>query len=544
VLEGRRADPVASEAIGPDAPLSYIHLRSSDDFLLLPEAMRPLGVRSGRAGAPGPDGMTAEEVDLPASTASRAGEVRTLHGDKLGVTHVTSMVIGAAAPVANVTVALALGIALGNGAGMPGMVVLSTVVFGLFAIGYTRALPLMQHAGAFYVYVTRGLGRIVGLSAAFVSTCCYMCFAVVLTALTGYLTDRTVVGMGGPHISWFVWCLVAVGLAVVLSWRQVNVGASALAVILLMEIISVTILVAAILIQQGFSAFDPTVFAPSTVFSGAVGVAMLYSFTVLLGFESTAVYSEEARNPRRTIPRATYAVLGISGVIYVIGAWAIVAGAGAANVQSVASENPVGFVFDQGGEFVGPWFAHFLFIQSTVSCFAGVIAVHNNASRYIFAVARDGFLPRTLATVHPRHGVPTRAAAVDLIWITLVLLGFWLAGQDPVVGVATTLQGVSTIGILALYALTSLAIAAFFIRRQEFGFRTVIAPLISAVLLGVLVAWAADNYHLMSGTEDPIINRLPWLLVLVALAGAGAAAWAKRNRPARYEHIGTRVHSE
>jgi amino acid transporter len=477
-------------------------------------------------------------------TASQVSDLHTLHGNKLGVAHLTSMVVGAAAPVANVTVAIALGIALGNGAGMPGMVILATLVFVLFAIGYTRALPMMKHAGAFYVYVTQGLGRAAGLAAAYVSTVCYMCFAIVLTALTGYLADSTVTGLDGPHISWFWWCLLGVAVAGFFSWRQISVGAGALTVVLFLEFVSVTLLVLAILFHQGFSSFSLTVFAPSTVFSGAVGVAMLYAVTVLLGFEATAVYSEEARDPNKTIPRATYAVLAISGIIYVVGAWGVIAGAGASQVQEVALQNPVGFVFDEAGKYVGSWFGHFMLLQSTISCFAGIIAVHNNASRYLFAVARDGFLPKPLAKIHPRHGVPTNAAALDLVVIAVVLLAFWAAGSDPVVGVATSLQGVSNIGILALYAVTSVSIAALFIRRRQIGLATVIAPLLSALLLGVFVVWAAFNYHLMSGSTNALINHLPWALPVVAAVGAGLALWAKRNKPLRYEHIGTPVRVE
>lgn len=270
---------------------------------------------------------------------------------------------------------------------------------------------------------------------------------------------------------------------------------------------------------------------------------MLYAVTVLIGFEATAVYSEEARNPNKTIPRATFAVLAISGLIYVIGAWAVIAGEGASRVQEVAQQAPVGFVFAEAGQYVGAWFGQFMLIQTCISVFAGIVAMHNNASRYIFAVARDGFLPRPLAKVHPVHGVPTRAGLVNLVLLTVVPFVFWLGGQDPVVGVATTLQSVGNIGLLTLYALTSLAIAVLFIRRREISIATVVAPLVSAILLTLFVAWAANNYHLMSGTDNALINHLPWILVVVAGWGVGAVLWAKRYRPERYEHIATNVMS-
>jgi amino acid transporter len=59
-----------------------------------------------------------------------------------------------------------------------------------------------------------------------------------------------------------------------------------------------------VLAHRGAAALPATSFAPGTVFSGAVGLALMLGFTSFLGFESAALYGEETADPRRSIPRA------------------------------------------------------------------------------------------------------------------------------------------------------------------------------------------------------------------------------------------------
>src|SRR6202012_1508520 len=80
----------------------------------------------------------------------------------------------------------------------------------------------------------------------------------------------------------------------------------------------------AIVGERGLSAFSFNSFAPSTVFSGSAGIAMLFVFNSFIGFEGTASYSEEARDPKRTVSRATYTAIAIAGIFFSITSWAIV----------------------------------------------------------------------------------------------------------------------------------------------------------------------------------------------------------------------------
>ena len=66
------------------------------------------------------------------------------------------------------------------------------------------------------------------------------------------------------------------------------------------------------------AALPATSFNPHVVLSGAVGVAMMFAFTSFIGFESAALYGEETRNPKRSVPLATYISVVLIAVFYAL----------------------------------------------------------------------------------------------------------------------------------------------------------------------------------------------------------------------------------
>ena len=76
---------------------------------------------------------------------------------------------------------------------------------------------------------------------------------------------------------------------------------------------------------------------------------------VVIGFEATAIYSEETRDPTRTIGRATYVALATISVFYVFVTWTLVAGHGAADVQRIIAADTGNFAFTTARVFVGQW---------------------------------------------------------------------------------------------------------------------------------------------------------------------------------------------
>ena len=60
------------------------------------------------------------------------------------------------------------------------------------------------------------------------------------------------------------------------------------------------------------------------MFGPGFGVTLMLAFGSYVGFEATALYGEEAKNPRRAVPRATYIALAVITVFYLVTTWAAI----------------------------------------------------------------------------------------------------------------------------------------------------------------------------------------------------------------------------
>ncbi len=96
-----------------------------------------------------------------------------------------------------------------------------------------------------------------------------------------------------------------------------------------------------------------TNFDPAGWEIGALGAALIFGFVVFIGFEQTAVYSEEARDPRRTVPRATYVAIGVLTVVYTVVSWTVLMAIGPSHLADALAGDPSGLVFDLNTLYVG-----------------------------------------------------------------------------------------------------------------------------------------------------------------------------------------------
>ncbi|MFW3168767.1 APC family permease [Geodermatophilus sp. CPCC 206100] len=468
-----------------------------------------------------------------------------LAAGSLTAPHVVFMVLAAAAPMAVVVAIMPIAFALGNGAGTPGMFLLAALVLLLFSVGYVRAVPYVRNAGAFYAYIAQGLGRPLGLVAAYTAAICYNALSAATCGALAFFAADTANRMLGIDLPWPVWAAIGIALVLLLSFRKVTVSARVLTVALLLEVAILLVLVVAILFQAGISAFSLQVFAPSAIASGSIGVAVIYALSSFLGFEGTAIYAEETRDPVRTVPRATYGAVAVVGVFYVLCAWGLAAATGVDQVAAAAGEDPGNFLFAVTEQYLGTWAVDVVGVLVVTSSFAAVLAFHNAAARYFYALARDGFLPAPLARTHPHRGSPYVAGIAQVVVLSLLVFGFAAAGLDPLLNLATSLTGLGAVGLESLLTLTSVAIVVFFWRQGRRDFGHVVAPAIAAVALGVATVLSFVNYPSLTGSPSPIINSLPWLHLVTVVVGLAVALVVRRRDPARYARMGsTRVDEE
>ena len=285
--------------------------------------------------------------------------------------------------------------------------------------------------------------------------------------------------------------------------------------------------------------------SPVNAFTGpAAGFGLFFAFWSWVGFESTAMYGEESTNPKKIIPQATLiAIVGI-GLFYVFVSWMAIAGNGLDESVEIASgDAPFDLFFGPTREFVGAWGVTLFEWLIVTGSFACGFAFHNCASRYLYAMGREGFLWRGLGRTQPTHGSPHVASFVQTGIAGLIILGFWLSGQDPYIGLYGLMAILGTFAILVVQTLCSFAVIGYFRKNHpeaHHWFRTFLAPLLGGIGMTVVVILLVTNLETAAGAaaETLLFDLIPWIIVGVFVAGLAVAFYYKAKRPDRYAVIG------
>ena len=441
---------------------------------------------------------------------------------RLGTASVVFMVIAAAAPLTVISGNVPLSVALGNGAGAPVGFLIASVVLLLFAVGFVTMTPYVREAGAFYSYVTEGLGKRLGMGIAVVALIAYTAIQLGVYGFMGWAVDDAVRFYGGPELPWPVYAFFTIAIVAFLGYRHIDLSAKVLGVALVLEIGIVLILDLFIFVSGGAEGVTFESFTPSTFLAGSLGVPVLFALTGFIGFEATAVFRDEARDPKRTIPRATYLAVIIIGVFYTLSCWALVLASGTTSVVEVANATLAGegnMLLDTTNEYLGRIGRDVVNVLLLTSLFACVLSFHNVLARYQYVLARKGLLPSKLGEAHPQHHSPATSSIVQTLTATVLLLGFTVVGLDPLVGVFGSMAGVATVGMVTLMLTTSLAVLVFFRRHPELRDgrvgRTVIAPVLACAALLMSLWLVLTNFTLVTGGSATVST----ILALIPVAG-------------------------
>jgi amino acid transporter len=450
---------------------------------------------------------------------------------QLTTAKVVFIVVAMAAPLAAVVGTIPLGLVLGNGAGLPAAYVMAAVTLLLFAFGYAAMARRVVNTGAFYTYISHGLGKRVGVVAGLVAVIAYNAQTIGIVGGFGYFSQ---LGLGVP---WWIAALVGIVVVGALGYRSVNVSASVLAVLMVAEMSLLLLLDVSILLHVGLSAFRTGSFRPST-FTPGLANALLLAFSTFVGFESAALFGEETKNPNRSIPLATYISVSLIGSLYCVSAWLAVGAGAMKDVQGKANSDLGELYFDLMTKYVGSWASTLMGVMLLSSLLAAILATHNAASRYMFALGRERLLPHWLGGVHEHHLSPHVASLTQSALTAVVVICFALAHLDPYLNLAASMIALGTLGIVAMQAGAALSVPAFFARHGGGQwFRTYLAPSVAAVVLALAVVLTATHYDTLTSTSSRAVNSLPWLYVLAIGGGLAYAAYLRRRRPDVYSEL-------
>lgn len=440
----------------------------------------------------------------------------------LGTGSIVFMVVAAAAPLTVVSGGVPLGIALGDGAAFPATYVICCAVLLLFAVGYGAMSRHVPHAGAFFSYVQQGLGPATGRGAAYLALATYTAVQLAVYGYAGAVADGLVTHYGGPHLPWWLWAVAALAAVGVLGYRHIELSSRVLGVLLLCEVGIVLALDAVVTVRGGPDGPSTAFLQPQEITSGSLGLGIVFAVASYLGFEATAVFRAEARDPERTIPRATYLSLLLIGGFYTLSSWVLVTAWGDERVVAAAGADPGGMVLTTINRELGTFAGDLSQVLLLTSLFAALLSFHNVLARYGLALGGSGALPRALGAHHARHGSPHTASLAQSASAAVLVGGCAAAGMDPVTEVFAWMSGTATLGVLALMGLTCLAVVVFF-RRTDLDRRlwhTLVAPGLGLVGLTVCLALSVANFPLLIGGSTALATALGAVLAGCFALGA------------------------
>jgi amino acid transporter len=489
-----------------------------------------------------------ELKSAPAETDETA-----LRKGRLGVAGIVFFVVAAAAPLVGMTGAVPVAIVLGNGAAVPGAYVAVGITLLLFSVGYATMSHKVTNTGAFFAYVGRGLGIGPGVGSAFVSLVAYLAVQLAIFGFFGAVASGEFNAQFSIDWPWYVWSLIAWALVTALSLFSVDVGAKVLGVFMTLEVLSLLIMALAVIFTGGGpDGFDlGASFAPNNILvgglGGTAGIALAFAFASYIGFEATAIYGEESRDPKKSVPRATYIAVILITVLFGLSTFAIVTYLGSSTVIDRVVElsttdagpltNPAAVVFTVAEESVGEWLGSWAgtLVSTTMewlvlsSLLAGLLAFQNSAARYFYSLGRAGVLPSALDRVN-KLGSPIVATLTTSVISFVVIVTFWITDKDPVANLFYWFSGLAVLAIVLVEILVSIAVIVYFVRTKEVRiWHTVIAPVLATLGLAVGMYLLMARFNLLAGTTaegvDPSLpdsswsmNTLGWVLVVLPFA--------------------------
>ncbi|HLJ32533.1 MAG TPA: APC family permease, partial [Ktedonobacteraceae bacterium] len=476
----------------------------------------------------GESGATQGDIDVDKANVDK------LHKNAIGLPGVLYFCLAGSAPISAMLFNVP-SMASQAGASTPLVFLISGIGLLLLGVSIVYLSRRLTSAGGFYTWVRHSLGRRTAFQAGWLMMGGYALFEASLLGAFGSYTNSSFASYAHFNTpgGWVTWALVGALLIFSLSYFDVKWSVFAMAPFLILEVGVLVVLDLAITIHGGASGHDfghtfttagsslapgtshfiSTTLAPASKATAApggllgIGVAMALGVWSWVGFEAGAVYGEEARNPRRAVPVAVFAVVAFLIFLYTWTSYSAVIGYGASNAVSQFGNlvgNPTPY-YPLASVYVGGFLQALMIIAISTSALACGLAFHNGMVRYLYAMGREGILNKVFGKTHPRYRSPHVAIITQSLFsvvLTLLFalvtvsvdssgtshygLGFGGNGYAQVDGILpyTWLAVTGTIAFVIVYIMVNISSPVFASRFDKKSFNVfthVIAPVLSCL---------------------------------------------------------------
>lgn len=467
---------------------------------------------------------------------------------KLRTHNIVFLVIAAAAPLTVVSAGITAAYAASGLVGVPLGYVICGILVALFAVGFCAMAREIPNTAAFFSYVSAGLGKSHGIAASWLAVVSYVAMQTALYGLLGSTANGLIESQAGIDIPWWIYSLIAAAIVGTLGLKSADFTSKILGILLLFEFIAVATFCVTALAHPA-DGIGTSAIEPSALKGAGLGTLLAFTIAGFMRIESSAMYSEEAENPRKTIPNATLiAILTISS-FYAFSAWSIAQSAGESNIVEAAKMFDSGLFFDFLAENdLGTASILFQCLLLT-SLLAAVTSFHNSIARYLMALGRErvlwGFLGKVGKDSTPIAGsVVLSGFTVVVIFVAVGAQALTGYGKDfPSTILFSWMSNAGGFGLVFLLLITSISVLRYFNKRPGIYHRgvTVLSPMLAVIGLGIVFVLIVTNFDNLIGDSELwyLVFVIPGVIIACGVVGFLRGEQLKRTHPEIYANIGS-----
>ncbi|TBY58801.1 APC family permease [Rhizobium leguminosarum bv. viciae] len=428
-----------------------------------------------------------------------------------------------------------------GGVGTPVAYIGAGLLLLIFSVGFVTLNSIVKRPGDFYAFISYGIGKSMGLGSGLLAAVCYFLLLAGVISFFGVSFANLMTQMNGSALPWYFYSFFAWVAIGVLGYLHIELSAKVLSFVMMLEITVVLVFSVSVLIGSDGSLPASAPLLPANLWSNNPVFAFLFAIMMFLGFEATALYRDELRDPDVTIPRATYGSVIFMGALYTFATYALIIAYGA-NAAEVATNDPAGMFPSAFGKFVNPRFNTVISVLVLCSSFASCLSTQNVLSRYLFNLGTDGALPKFLNKVHGKHSSPYMSSITTSIMTAVILMPFIVGGANPDL-LFGRLASVASAGIIVLMTIVNLSSLYWYVRigRRQEGIsflKSCLCPLISSIAFIWLSVLIAANFEVLVGGAPGEHVWLLYSVLGVQFVGVALAQYFKVAKPEIYARLG------
>jgi amino acid transporter len=318
------------------------------------------------------------------------------------------------------------------------------VMMAMSVLCFAEAGSRVSASGGPYAYVETAFGPLLGFVAGVLNVLSAIAAAAAVASAFA-ASAAALIGMSSVVVQGLLMATVLIAAAMI-NIRSVGGGARLVEIAVVAKLVPLVlfVLVGAAFVRVDYLSWEST---PQLLPVLSTTGLLIFAF---LGIEGALQPSGEVRAPSRTVPRAVF--LAMTGVIVLYLSIQIVA---QGLLGPALPNDRVAPLAEAAATIVGPPGRTFLLIGATVSMFGFLCGTVLTGPRSLFAFAKDGLAPRTLASVHPSRRTPHVAIGAYVA----IALGLALSGSFEDLLILANFSG--------LLVYISVALAAWELRRRD-----------------------------------------------------------------------------